>query len=302
MINKKKSLKFWNDNAQNWSKMAYSDKKNYTLFPSSEIRNFEIANYLKDKNKKSKILDIGCADGKLMEDFINLGFQDLSGIDNSENMISIAKKKLKKNNLNLNFYTQDVEKIKLKDKYNIITAIGLIEYLNNINKFSIKIDSLLKKNGILIIESRNKLFNLYSSNRYTLNDKKKLDKYFEEVTNFEKEFKTKELEQITINVIKKINEYSKIHKKTNHKIIQKKVAQIPLTLPQYTPKEIDKIFLKKNYRKIKNIFYHAHLFPPNFSKYMPQLFNKIGVIMQPYGHTSLGPLICSSFLSIYKKL
>lgn len=302
MINKKKSLKFWNDNAQNWSKMAYSDKKNYTLFPSSEIRNFEIANYLKDKNKKSKILDIGCADGKLMEDFINLGFQDLSGIDNSENMISIAKKKLKKNNLNLNFYTQDVEKIKLKDKYNIITAIGLIEYLNNINKFSTKIDSLLKKNGILIIESRNKLFNLYSSNRYTLNDKKKLDKYFEEVTNFEKEFKTKELEQITINVIKKINEYSKIHKKTNHKIIQKKVAQIPLTLPQYTPKEIDKIFLKKNYRKIKNIFYHAHLFPPNFSKYMPQLFNKIGVIMQPYGHTSLGPLICSSFLSIYKKL
>ena len=122
------------------------------------------------------------------------------------------------------------------------------------------------------------------------------------MSNFEKEFKAKELEQITINVIKKMSEYSKIHKKTNRKITQKKVAQIPLTLPQYTPSEIDKIFLKKNYRKIKNIFYHAHLFPPNFSKYMPQLYNKIGVIMQPYGHTSLGPLICSSFLSIYKKL
>lgn len=302
MINKKKSLKFWNENARNWSKMAYSDKKNYTLFPSSEIRNFEIVNYLRGKNKKSKILDIGCADGKLMEDLINIGFKNLSGIDNSENMISIAKKKLKNNNSKLNFYTQDVEKIKLKDEYNIITAIGLIEYLNNINKFSKNIDNLLKKNGILIIESRNKLFNLYSSNKYTLNDKNKLDKYFKEVTNFEKEIKTKKLEQITINVIKKINEYSKIHKKTNNKIIQKKVAQIPLSLPQYTPKEIDKIFLKKNYKKIKNIFYHAHLFPPNYSKYMPQLYNKIGVIMQPYGHTSLGALICSSFLSIYKKL
>ena len=167
MINKKKSLKFWNENAHNWSKMAYSDKRNYTLFPSSEIRNFEIIDFLRDKNKKSKILDIGCADGKLMEDLIKLGFKNLSGIDNSENMISIAKKKLKNNNLDLNFYTQDIERIKLKDKYNIITAIGLIEYLNKIKKLSKNINNLLKKNGILIIESRNKLFNLYSSNRYT---------------------------------------------------------------------------------------------------------------------------------------
>ena len=55
--------------------MAYSDKRNYTLFPSSEIRNFEIIDFLRDKNKKSKILDIGCADGKLMEDLIKLGFK-----------------------------------------------------------------------------------------------------------------------------------------------------------------------------------------------------------------------------------
>ena len=72
--------------------MAYSDKRNYTLFPSSEIRNFEIIDFLRDKNKKSKILDIGCADGKLMEDLIKLGFKNLSGIDNSENMISMQKK------------------------------------------------------------------------------------------------------------------------------------------------------------------------------------------------------------------
>ena len=60
-----------------------------------------------------------------MEDLIKLGFENLSGIDNSENMISIAKK-TKNNNLDLNFYTQDIERIKLKDKYNIITAIGLM--------------------------------------------------------------------------------------------------------------------------------------------------------------------------------
>ena len=57
----------------------------------------------------------------------------------------LLQKKLKNNNLDLNFYIRYWERIKLKDKYNIITAIGLIEYLNNIKKFSKNINNLLKK-------------------------------------------------------------------------------------------------------------------------------------------------------------
>ena len=51
------------------------------------------------------------------------------------------------------------------------------------------------------------------------------------MSNFEKEFKAKELEQITINVIKKMSEYSKIHKKTNRKITQKKLRKFLLHCP-----------------------------------------------------------------------
>lgn len=301
MIDKKKSLKFWNKNAKNWKKMAYSDKKNYTIFPSSEVRNYEIINFLKSKNKTAKILDIGCADGKLMEDLAKIGFKNLSGIDNSKNMISIARKKLVRFKHNFKLYNQDAERLKLMKKYNIISAIGLVEYLNNINKFSKNIDKLLSKNGILIIESRNKLFNLFSSNKYTVDDKNKLKEYFEEILSLEKNFKKNTIEKTTIDVLKKINNYTNVHKKKSGKVVQKKITNIPLKLPQYTPREIDRIFLKKNYKKIKNIFYHAHLFPPAYSKFMPQLYNKIGVMMQPFGHTALGPLICSSFLSIYKK-
>ena len=70
----------------------YDLEKNYWWF---EARRDIIFKLIKDSNinKKSKILDIGCAGGHLIRFLRNKGFINIFGIDNSERSVKICKKR-----------------------------------------------------------------------------------------------------------------------------------------------------------------------------------------------------------------
>lgn len=297
MINKNKSLKYWNKYAENWDYMSYSKKSNFTRFPSSEIRHAEIIKYLSRYKKNLKILDIGCADGTLLYSLKKIGFKNLTGIDNSESMINVANKRQIKAKNRIKFFKCDAERIPTIEKYDIICAIGLIEYLNNNQKFSKKLNKILKKKGILIIESRNKLFNLFSSNEYTLKDKVKLKDYLNEVDKLENLYSKKITKK---NLLLSLKNLVKLNFKNNNTNI-KRIEKFPINLPQFTPSHVKKIFEKNKLKNYQIIFYHAHIFPPRYEKYFPKIYNMINYFLQPLGNTKMGPLICSSFLSFFKK-
>ena len=110
--------------------------------------------------KNVKILDIGCGGGLLSEPMCRLG-ASVTGIDASEKNIDIAKLHSKKNNLKIDYFCSSPEKFKVKDKFDVILNMEIIEHVEDINFFIRSCSKLLKKNGLMFVATLNKTLKSY---------------------------------------------------------------------------------------------------------------------------------------------
>ncbi|TSD02427.1 MAG: type 12 methyltransferase [Parcubacteria group bacterium Athens0714_24] len=107
------------------------------------------------------LLDIGCGDGRFLHE-AKKGFPNaiLLGIDSSQRAISLAKAI----NPEINFICGDIQKINLDKKYDIITAVEVLEHIpsQDIRSFLESLGRLLNVNGKLIITVPSDNINLIS--------------------------------------------------------------------------------------------------------------------------------------------
>ena len=110
--------------------------------------------------KNIKILDIGCGGGLLSEPMCRLG-AEVTGIDASEKNIEIAKLHSKKNNLRINYVCTSPENLKVKNKYDVILNMEIVEHVQDVNFFLRSCGKLLKKNGVMFVATLNKTLKSY---------------------------------------------------------------------------------------------------------------------------------------------
>ena len=118
-----------------------------------------------DKNKKFhlknlKILDIGCGGGLVSEPMSRLG-ANVTGIDASDKNIEIAKSHAKKNNLNINYLNAQPENLKLKNEFDIILNLEVIEHVKNLDLYLQSCFNLLKPKGIMFTATINRTLTSY---------------------------------------------------------------------------------------------------------------------------------------------
>ena len=123
------------------------------------------AHFKIDKSKISplkslKILDIGCGGGLISEPMTRLG-ADVTAIDASNKNISIAKAHAKKNNLNINYLNNIPEKLNLKNKFDIILNLEVVEHVENLNLYLESCFKLLKPKGIMFTATLNRTLTSY---------------------------------------------------------------------------------------------------------------------------------------------
>jgi len=99
-------------------------------------------------DRNSKILDIGCSSGILLEELSQIGFklENLYGIDISENAINNCKNAGFKNT-----FIMDAQSIDLNQKFDIIIASDCLEHLEDDEKALRNWNNLLKPNGLAYI-------------------------------------------------------------------------------------------------------------------------------------------------------
>jgi 2-polyprenyl-6-hydroxyphenyl methylase/3-demethylubiquinone-9 3-methyltransferase len=103
-----------------------------------------------------KILDVGCGGGLLAEPLARLGGL-VTGIDASESTIAAAKRHAKKFGLSLSYYATSVEKLtKHKSRYDLVTALEVVEHVADIGSFLTALTSLLKPDGLLVMSTLNR--------------------------------------------------------------------------------------------------------------------------------------------------
>ena len=83
---------------------------------------------------KIKILDIGCGGGLLSEPMCRLG-ADVTAIDASDRNIKVAKLHSEKNNLKINYICASPEKLKVKNKFDVILNMEIVEHVEDVSFF-----------------------------------------------------------------------------------------------------------------------------------------------------------------------
>ena len=123
------------------------------------INNFKLKNKAKPLSGIN-ILDIGCGGGLLSEPMSRMG-ANVTGIDASDKNIKIAKLHSKKNKLKINYLCSSPEKLKIKNKFDVILNMEIVEHVEDVDFFLESCSKLLKKNGLMFVATINKTLKSY---------------------------------------------------------------------------------------------------------------------------------------------
>ena len=164
-INKKEIEKFskiaeewWNPNGK-FKPLHKFNPIRISYIKENIIKSFKL-DQKKTPLKNVKILDIGCGGGLLSEPMCRLGAK-VTAIDASIKNIEVAKLHAKKNNLKINYICTSPEKLKVKNQFDVILNMEIVEHVENVNFFLKSCSNLLKKNGIMFVATLNKTLKSY---------------------------------------------------------------------------------------------------------------------------------------------
>ncbi len=131
----------------------------YKQWEKSEIARFDynltkniLLKFLKP-TKEETILEVGCGPGRWTK-LISERCKRIVATDISKKMIYEAKKYC--NNKSIQFIHGDIMKLSIKSKFDKIFAIRVLEYIKDKEGFLNRMDSLLKKNGKIVMITKSK--------------------------------------------------------------------------------------------------------------------------------------------------
>jgi hypothetical protein len=130
--------------------LGYKNTKDKKFISQNKERYITFLNSIKKINnivnikEEDRLLDVGTADGTFLEVCEKLKL-NIEGIEPSKWLVKNGKKK------NIKIYQGVFEQHKFSKKYNIIFFWDVLEHTFDLNKTKNKINSLVKKNGHLIV-------------------------------------------------------------------------------------------------------------------------------------------------------
>ena len=115
----------------------------------------------RDVLKGLTVLDIGCGGGLLCEPLARLGAK-VTGLDASAEAINAARQHAEKSELDITYVCGSVEDFaQTANRYDVITALEILEHVADINSFLKGAARLLKPGGILLLSTVNRTAKSY---------------------------------------------------------------------------------------------------------------------------------------------
>ena len=108
-----------------------------------------------NKIKELEILDLGCGGGLTCEPLARLG-ASVTGVDFVDENIKIAKNHAIQSQLKIRYFHNDLDSITIKEKFDLILILEVLEHLDNWQLLIKKIKKNLKPKGKVIFSTINK--------------------------------------------------------------------------------------------------------------------------------------------------
>jgi 2-polyprenyl-3-methyl-5-hydroxy-6-metoxy-1,4-benzoquinol methylase len=164
MEQKEQTQKYFDLHASDWNEQ--SKKTSYNTIAD---RNWTVTDSCAHHGQVKDFLDVGCGSGQLVIQIAEKGVNSI-GIDFAPEMIRVSQDNAKNLISNATFKQCSVFDYQcFPNSFDLVSAQGFIEYISEseLNSFIDFCGRSLRPNGVAVIGSRNRLFNVISMNGYT---------------------------------------------------------------------------------------------------------------------------------------
>lgn len=165
----REALEYFREHAGEWRAKAQGVER--TKVNVIEQRNGYVLQIADERPAMRSFLDVGCGTGELVYEIARRGV-DAIGVDYAPEMIDLASKKAQDDGIaRAKFVCCSIFDFGMqRDSYDLISANGFIEYISpqEMQSFFDIVAAALAPEGSFVVGSRNRLFNLFSMNDYTL--------------------------------------------------------------------------------------------------------------------------------------
>lgn len=261
-----------------------------TDYPANYFRLQLLLNSFATKGLK-RVIEVGVGEGTPLATLGKAGI-DVWGFDISNEMVNKSKEMMKTNGMNPDHIfwgdiqdpTTYIHAVR-EGQFDGLVAMGVMPHVENDDMVIENMATLVRPGGSVFIEFRNKLFSLFTFNRYTfdfiLND------LIAGVVQEVKDEVAKDLEtRLRMDMPPTRDRVGKFQAPGYDAILSK----------FHNPFEVIELFKRHNFKDIELLWYHYHPAMPYLSERMPELFRKEAIRLEHEPSNWRGIFLCSAFV------
>ena len=268
-------------------------------YPANYFRLHQLINSFTQNNVR-KVIEVGVGEGTPLITLSKAGM-DVSGFDISHKMVEKARTNFAANGLPPeNIIFGDIQDpityspLLRAGQFDALLAMGVLPHVQN-EEFVLKnMKNLVKPNGRVFIEFRNKLFSLFTFNRYTYEFI--MEDLLDGVSPQLKSIVSKNLkDRLQMNL--PTPRMTSASADVNDSSADGEVIGYDAILSKFhNPFEMIDLFEKIGFKESKLHWYHYHPAMPNLSGENPQLFRDEALKLEHNNSNWKGMFLCSAFV------
>lgn len=268
-------------------------------YPANYFRLHQLINSFTQNNVR-KVIEVGVGEGTPLVTLSKAGI-DVSGFDISHKMVEKARTNFAANGLPPeNIIFGDIQDpityspLLRAGQFDALLAMGVLPHVQN-EEFVLKnMKNLVKPNGRVFIEFRNKLFSLFTFNRYTYEFI--MEDLLDGVSPQLKSIVSKNLkDRLQMNL--PTPRMTSASANVNNSSADGEVIGYDAILSKFhNPFEMIDLFEKIGFKESKLHWYHYHPAMPNLSEEDPQLFRDEALKLEHNNSNWKGMFLCSAFV------
>lgn len=304
---------YFSAHAREWLRRAYGDGRHPSAYPVGvqRLRLTMEAVLARLGALRGRLVDLGCGGGELAVHAAGLGFET-TGVDIAPGMIEEARARRRAlpepARDRLRFQTGDALASGLPAAYaDAVTAIGLVEYLDDDSAFFGEAARLLRPAGVLVVSCRNRLFNLASLNDYTREEISAgaagslLDELGALAPDVAARDALKELAARLREAADGLEEALTEDAAEGRAPAPSAVPAFGRPRRQHTPRGLAAAAARHGFGAPAFLAVHPHPLPPAFEAIAPRFYNRLAAALEPLERTPASLAWSSAFLGVFTR-
>jgi SAM-dependent methyltransferase len=252
-----------------------------------------------------RLVDLGCGGGQLCVHAARLGWSAV-GVDSSPAMIEEARATAADADVEWIVASYDAAGLP-GGSFDAVTAMGLIEYLDDDRDLFGEAARLLRPGGRFAVSCRNRLYNLLSVNEYTANELGgEAPRLLAELRMQLARTSANELHSLAESVAAaapELGEAVAADRDVPPPELHDHVRSFQRGRRQHTPRELVAPAEAAGFHPVEVLALHPHPLPPALEPLAPRVYNRLALAWQrPLERSPAGLAFCTAFVAVFERV